>query len=848
MNPLSLGQFLLPMISLITTASQAASGALSDFISEATKVAVAETSVKAAQARFQRLKGVLLAHAEAKVKPPENHDLQKAFYISFLKATEFVYTVRLEQLGITFTDATWRSGLKRHLMEKLYHPRFTTLSLGVEPEKQVLSKKRRELHLHISQSGQFSAADVEQRLPLRADVEVLRRLTDEAKNHPSYAHLALEVADTMIAGSVWYSEVGEPVKEIARKSLIECLSAFFAEEIKANSRVQTALNSEFLAALKVGIDTLVSDLGDAHVWLREVRSELRALKRLVEDRFRTAFAVIDPEFLEGQKGVPLKPFLDTNIGDWALVAQGRSLERNLTAEIVERALQPYERAVLQIIHGEPGSGKTTLLRQIGAKLALGGCAVLEAQPNADFGNFQYYVHELTKKAKARVFILIDDLYRDEQRAGLIDVFSDLRSPLPITIIATTPSFEDRTEEIRESNYLDKLPAVSSNILTTDELARLRLMPWLPKLSPSKFKELTSSRMILVVMLQICGGAPMNKILSNAAERLKKKSQAAYDAWGTVITFGRWSLPVPTSILERIIQRPGFGELMRRNPKKAGTLGLIFRSEHPFMEGWSPGHVVIAEAAFKTEFRHTLENKCEAAILVADPKDSEHVQFLGRMFRSLSSAKPDVDEFALLVRLVSAHESKIYEIASTSNSAHVDWAYALIKIGRSDLAEHFLKSTLPLTTSTAQRCAQLLKATGSPEQAFEILEQWVEGHPNDTHARVYLIRLLGRGGHTGRGGMAINRTREWLGAHEEDIHVRRALLRSLKRGGRSWHNRRCIRKEIDKTLKWLETREEDTLVRSSWLSLVKEKGDATFGDLGGIQRKRCEQFLWVASSA
>ena len=94
--------------------------------------------------------------------------------------------------------------------------------------------------------------------------------------------------------------------------------------------------------------------------------------------------------MERQKHEPVKSFLGVSIGDWALVAQERAIERDLVREVTEKVLESRDRAILQIIRGEPGSGKTTLLLQIGRRLVASGCIVLEVLPAAPLFEFQYF--------------------------------------------------------------------------------------------------------------------------------------------------------------------------------------------------------------------------------------------------------------------------------------------------------------------------------------------------------------------------------------------------------------------------------------------------------------------------
>ncbi len=544
MSDPSLGLFFVQALPFVTsTIGPQLSEAIGQFLEAITVVLTAHGTAEVSVRQFAAIKKGLQSYADRPVRPPENHDLQKAFYVSFLKATKIIYLARLDQLGWKPATVSWPTCLVRHVLGKLRTAPVTTLSLGPNTEKELLTARLNDLHAEISASATLSPEDLESRLPLRPDVALLNQLTLEAKNQRATSGPLIKA---FIEGSRWYVDLQESLTAISEEGLLDCMGAFFAEEIKSNDRVRAIVNTEMLANTGLNLQTLITSLQDAQVWLEKIAAEVNSLKEEISNDFQKIFRVIDAEFLETHKRQTITPFLSIARGDWRLVAHGQAIERDLAAEVVRAVLQPIDRAVLQIIRGEPGCGKTTLLLQVGAKLVAAGCQVLEVLPAAPLSEFQYFARKLTKKAPGRLFILIDDIYRDEGRAVLVQVMSDLGENLPITVIASTPSFADRTNSIRESSFLEKLPPVSPDNLTDQELARLREAPVVKKLSAKRFKELTQSRKILVVMLQLSQGKPIEQILSDAADRLKRNFPDTYKAWGVIVVFNRYHLlPIPT---------------------------------------------------------------------------------------------------------------------------------------------------------------------------------------------------------------------------------------------------------------------------------------------------------------
>ena len=433
-----------------------------------------------------------------------------------------------------------------------------------------------------------------------------------------------------------------------------------------------------------------------------------------------------------------------------------------------------------------------------------------------------------------MFILVDDIYRDEDRAILVEVLSDLGETLPVTIIATTPSFADRTGSIRENSYLDKLPAVSPDRLSDQELARLRQMPIVANMSAKKFKQLSETRKILVVLLQLTEGKPIDEILLATAERLKSKFTDTYRAWSVVVLFGGHNLPVPGSILELIIGKPHFSDSLRENPRKVGSEGIIFPSSYPFKEGWFAGHLLIARFAFRVEFSDTLQSTCQMAVQAASPSDPEHALFLGRMLRFLSSGTPT--ERNLAIRLLTSHEAMLRCLAVAFPDAMADWAVAFLNLGRNDIAEECLIAAKPSTPGKAQSVIRGLEQLRKTSAAMRVAGAWCDSHPNDSYIRTSYLALLERNGKPGQVKQGIAQTAAWLAKHVDNANVRRFYLGLVERKGGPGQ----LEQAIAQTAAWLAEHVDNTDVRTFYLGLVERNGEP-----GQVKQAITQTAAWLA---
>jgi len=823
----TVGQLLLQCLPWVNSAlGPAAIGVLSTILNEAVVVAVVESGkhgVQASREGLTQLKAAILRYAEKEQSAPGNHDLQRAFYASFLKATDVVYQNRLKELGMEF-ELSYMAGLKRAILKEFPSRSLTTLSSLSPNDKEIIIEKRQQLRLQLERCWGMSPEEIAAHLPFDVDVEVLNHLAADPSRDT--ASLGGRLLDTVIAQSPWFRDLSQQVHKIARDTLWRDLGAFFAEEIKTNGRVQAIMTAELLAETGFTVDNIRDNLQSVAISIDKLKEELASLKEAVQLEFQRVFSVIDMDFLERQRHGPLNPLLSIVAGDWASVSRNQTLERDLAEILTARVLESDDRAALQIIRGEPGSGKTTLLLQIGARLAMHGCAVLQAQAAADFSEFLYYARKLAAVAKSRLFILVDDIYRDDDRAIIIEVLSSIGERLPVTIIATTPSFQDRTREIKENNFWTKMPVASPDRLSNRELDDLRRLPMCAHVTGAEFRRLTATPRILVVMLQLGGGATLKHIMFKVARRLKEKYPTTYKAWRVVVTFGRWNLPVPTSLLEPLIGEPYFGDALRTNPERIGSEGIIFPLHTPFPESWSAGHQVIAVTAFDAIFSDALRAVCERTVAVSQVDNLEHALFLGRALRALSAksrlGQSTLGDPGLASQLLEKNEPKLLALALHSPQAHVDWARAFRELGKDDLAGKCLLASAPTSSAGALAVVGDLESLGRSTDAIRVGHEWLGNHDGDQVVRHFCLGLVERQGDKAQIKDAITGAEKWLAKHEENTHIRTFYLGLVERQG----DKTQIIDVIAGTALWLAKHEEDTAVRTFYLGLVERQGDKT----------------------
>ena len=816
--------FLIQALPFLASAGQVAT----DFLIQALTDEVVQQAGEAEAARIGKLHAALRKYADERRELPPNHDLQRALYLSFLYATECIYQTRLEQLGERI-EKHWLPGLTSAFASRLS---TSVQGLGLhESEKPTLKRLLSELRKEQASCSDLTSEELATRMPFVPGARHLEALAAEtAKTAP----ISGKILDDMLASSPWYRDAQEPVKALAREGLWELIGAFFADQIKTNQRVFRIMTVDLLGDMGLGLDQVLVSLAGVVRSVEEVVREASAIRRLLEDEYRRQYLLVDREFLEEQATKTPERMLDIAIGDWPLVAGKKCIQRDGALVIVERALEASEQIVFQIIPGEPGSGKTTILRQIGAALAERGCCVVEARADADLSGFQLHARRMAEKASSRLFLLVDNIYRDD-RAALREFLADPGEALPVTIVATTPHYEDQTDQIRRNTHVRVLAPVSPDRLTDAELFDLRQIQGFQSLGQRRFKKLTESRKMLPVMLALSGGERFDTVVANTANRLRTTNRRMYEAWGVVTTFGRWNLPVPNSLFEKIIGYENLGYEMRHAPDGAGSDGLIFLSAYPFREGWFPGHQLIAQAAFDRVYKGRLKEFSRRAINGGDPEDPDHCVFVSRMLNYLCRSGPGGD-VALARELFNEGENAFVKLADAAPESGTDWASAFFELGRLDLAKRYAMLAKPQTAQRALSLVQLLDKIGCFAEAQLAAEAWFEAHPDDAHVRVaYLALLNTRVSDAKTLSAVLKSTSEWLDKHPNEINLRAAylaLVRARVTGAEA------LSAALKKTSEWLDKHPEDAHVRAAYPGLA-QKGVTGAEDLSAVLKNTSE---------
>ncbi len=272
------------------------------------------------------------------------------------------------------------------------------------------------------------------------------------------------------------------------------------------------------------------------------------------------------------------------------------------------------------------------------------------------------------------------------------------------------------------------------------------------------------------------------------------------------------------MLNGIIEKPYFSDSLLQNPTKVGSEGVIFPSQYPFKEGWSAGHQLIAQFAFKVEFRDVLRRTCEAAVRTSVVSDQEHSIFLARMFGYFSRGDPTDRRLAL--QLFKRHALKIRAIAVAFTEAEADWGEVFLKFGERELAEKCFLSARPSTPGRALFVATGLQQLGRIDESLLAAQSWCNSHPDDTLVRTFYLGMVEHSRDPELVKQAITQTAGWLAAHLDDIHVRTFYLGLVERS----RDPELVKQTITQTAGWLAAHPDDIHVRTFYLGLVERSGD------------------------
>jgi tetratricopeptide (TPR) repeat protein len=560
----SIGELLVQWLPLVTSATPAVADLAARVLNEATGVAVVDGTLGAGK-RLAALRQRLLEYATEAKKPPENHDLQRAVYVSFLGATEVIFQTRLIQLGQKI-DLSWFEGLRRDLLSRLPSTAPVTLGLN-EPEIQGLNRRLEELRQEQAISETLSVADLQSRMPFGIDVIVLRDLIGQKP-----------IGDTLLAAilvhSPWYRHSGDSIAALARENLWAYMARFFAEEVKSQDRVAKILNAQMLADTGVSIEELKSELGQVATSLKELREVIKSQT--------DSFSDMAPSFEE--LTLPVEPcamadrFLDAIPPTLSDIASEFDIRRTVFCgrdglqESVRECLTRNSGSLLISMSGPSGGGKSVLAMRLAYDCLREGFKVFKLLPDWECSDAIGIQIRRILDSFGRPALFVLDGAAGLIRKGIrpVDIFrtaKGVKTSCALLFIENwrlfrPTEFGNSALNVGEAKHFSVLP------LTTTELGALvdrimeletggRVKEVRCHFSKEKRLALCSEdrdRLVVAALLILRYGRRVADILAHEFSAIR--SDAVRDAYISTVLCSGLGLSVPKAIITKVLRSRG----------------------------------------------------------------------------------------------------------------------------------------------------------------------------------------------------------------------------------------------------------------------------------------------------
>jgi GTPase SAR1 family protein len=555
---------------------------------------------------------------------------------------------------------------------------------------------------------------------------------------------------------------------------------------------------------------------------------------------------------------------------WGVIAAG-AVKRDLEDKI-EQVLQENDNFHIICIVAEPGAGKTTLAMKVLYGLSQRGEQAFWLQDRC--AEFWFKLSELTEHINNRLYIFIDNIFRD---IDFVEALQDInKGNLPVTIIATS-----RTNEYKDRNLKEFIKKIE---LKVSEKEKKELLERIGKsyvdLSPDERKDFNETNLFIVLGMVLSKGNGFSEIIKDIVEKLKVQDEALYRAYEYVCFSSNYDISIPEDLLRNLDKQGRFYGLVDEKSERGILVkGIFYEDSVPsyptkFIKA---GHQLIAKEALryysrypKVLFEEILEAADEEnwvnrryithlirAILVEgqgiskeDVKNvitkSEKIDHI-RQYASISelnwwkliykqlNLQEEVEKCAEGIRLQAPNTSWECQllVSELLNKGFEDRAFSTIKV--------WLEEYPDKTIFT--RYLSLVKDKGSQEQIEALIEEtclwlkdhpednkvrvsylttclWLKDHPEDYTVRVSHLTLVKDKGSQEQIEALIEETRLWLKDHPEDNEVRKVWLVLIRDKG----DQEQIRRGIEGTILWLKDHPDDNTVREAWLVLIRDKGN------------------------
>jgi tetratricopeptide (TPR) repeat protein len=494
--------------------------------------------------------------------------------------------------------------------------------------------------------------------------------------------------------------------------------------------------------------------------------------------------------------------------DWDVIAAQGDIPRDQHEEFLKHATEPSEGTRLVCIIAEAGAGKSTSAWRIAAELHQRHKRLVLHIKGGDSATVWYSMAGFYARVGRPFYVLIDDIFHDPS-ATL--AFHQLNPWLPITVLATSRANEYHPRQLKcEAISFDLKPP------SPDEKERIviKLGKRRSELTNEQRARLDRANQFLVLMMELTGGKELSEIVRDTLGRLHEIDEPAYRAYEYICFAYKYSVAIPTLLLERLDEHGRFYNL----PDRPTTEGLIFWDSG--LARIRAGHSVIAETAagFYAQ-SHAPQIVIEEIGRALDVTCFEERQFFAFVLRMLAKKQSPI-----LKPMPEQLENAIVRCVGRANSAIelTLWRAFYRDQGQLEQAKRAVESALKLEPVSPADCNTLwylFRERGREQDALPVVASWVKRNPDWGSAGVIYLGLIERHGTAEQVAHVVQETSAWLSVHADDNYVRTAYLGLVERKGTAEQ----VAQVVQETGAWLASHSEDRNVRTAYLGLVERKG-------------------------
>ncbi|MFC1865141.1 tetratricopeptide repeat protein [Chloroflexota bacterium] len=492
---------------------------------------------------------------------------------------------------------------------------------------------------------------------------------------------------------------------------------------------------------------------------------------------------------------------------WRIISSDAEIRREQESDILQHLEETHEGFCMACIVGEFGAGKSTLAWRIARELCeRKNITVVHLIDNSEPG-FWFNLSQFVDRLRHRLYILVDDVFRDErvvQAIKLIDI------DLPVTVIATS-----RSEEYRGERRLGK-PIIKIDLRTLSprekhEFVRCFGIPY-QDLTPVQKSLIEKANTPLILGMELAESKDFKEIIRDAVQRLKEIDDSIYRAYEYVCFAYQYGIKVPIELLEALDDTGRFYDLPERDSAK----GILF-------EDTSDTIYVKARAESVAKFAFSLYQRDPAQVLREYIRSVNMNDRISRIFISRLVNRFSHDKKAACRRVLIELNSLLQQMLAISEVSDLArWVSTYTTLGLEEEArrcsDEILTRVPRLKTDCHVIASESVRRSMIP-LAIPMLDNWVVRNPGDASIRAVYLQMSAKLKRHESSSVLIEETSEWLSQHPEDTDVRSSFLDLVAKLGKA--------EEFDRVISslenWLDSYPDHHQMRKKYLAIMKKKG-------------------------